>query len=191
MRNGIRGAFMMLALMGSVPGVLRAQSNALDQGHFAVDGQASLVSSGGSGNSDRQTLIHLSPTVLYFVRPGIALGGSAQFGRSSGGNASSWAYSVGPQVAVYFGDESASMRPFISAQAGIGRSSNTSTVLGSTTQHIDYTHVGANAGLMDLVTSSVGIHGELYYQRDSYGGDGNGYTDGFGVAFGFSIFLGG
>jgi hypothetical protein len=83
------------------------------------------------------------------------------------------------------------VRPFVRADVGIGRMKNSSTgVSGSFTQQVNLTRVGASAGSLDLLTSSVGIHGELFYQRDSYGGDADTWVDQLGVAFGFSIFLG-
>jgi len=192
MTKGIRCAFVALVAAGSLPGILRAQSNALDQGHFAVDGKASLLSGGSKGSDQRQTAITLSPSVLYFVHSGIALGGSALFGRTTGGGSSSWSYSLGPQAVVYFGDESASVRPFVRAGIGFGRAKNTASgPLGSTTLRTNLSHVDAGAGMLDLLTSSVGIYGEFFYRRDSYGGDLDTWTDQFGGAFGFSIFLGG
>ena len=188
----IRCAFVMFVAAGSLPGVLHAQSSALDQGRFLVDGQASLTSEGSKGSDGRSTSISLSPSVLYFVHPGVALGGSVQLGRSSGHGSTSSTYSLGPRAVVYFGEEDASVRPFVRADIGIGRMKNSSEgPSGSYTQRLNLTRVGAAAGLLDLLTTSVGIHGELFYRRDSYGGGVDTWGDQFGVAFGFSIFLGG
>ncbi|MCG6954484.1 MAG: hypothetical protein LJF04_00705 [Gemmatimonadetes bacterium] len=192
MKRFVGCAFVALIAAGSVPSVLRAQSSALDRGHFLVDGQASLVSGGSKGSDGRSTSFSLSPSVLYFVHPGIALGGSAQLGHTSGRGSTSSIYSLGPQAVVYFGDETASVRPFVRADVGIGRTKNSSTgASGSFTQQVNLTRVVASAGMLDLLTSSVGIHGEIFYRRDSYGGDADTWADQFGVGFGFSIFLGG
>ena len=193
MRMGVRCAFVVLVAAGSVPGTLRAQSNALDRGHFAVAGGASLTSGANKGEDGRHTAVSLSPSLLYFVHSGIALGGSALFAHTGGHGSSSWSYTVGPQAVVYFGEESASVRPFVRADVGIGRlgSKSTGTPLGTLTQRVTMSRVGAGAGMLDLLTPSVGIYGEFFYRRDSYSGDADSWNDQFGVAFGFSIFLGG
>lgn len=127
-----------------------------------MDGNASLTRGRSKGTDERQTVITVSPSVLYFVHPGIAVGASAVFGHHSGGGASSWTYSLGPQAVVYFGEENASVRPFVRADAGIGRTKSTGTgPFGPTTQRASLSHVGAGA-----------------------------WNDQFGVAFGFSMFLG-
>lgn len=188
-----RVSLLALTITALAPAAARAQADALSQGRYAVGGAASLSSLGSDGGGGRSTSIDLSPRVLYFVRDGVALGGTARYSRTSFENSSTSRYSVGPSAAVYFGDPAeSSLRPFLSADAGLGEAVSKSSGFDVVTERrATLTHVGASAGFLDLLTSSVGVHGEVFYMRDSYDGASDGYIDSFGAAFGFDIFLGG
>lgn len=181
-----RMAWIAMAAALAAPGLLQAQSYALDRGSFAVDGQASLTSSGSDGVDGRRTSYGLSPSVLYFVRPGLALGASASVGHTSFDDSSATAWTLGPMATLYFGGEAADLHPFVTATVGLGGSSFDTPV---NEESVSHTRVRMAVGVLKLLTDGVGLHGQAGYERLSYGGDRDGWDDNVSVAFGFSIFV--
>jgi hypothetical protein len=181
-----RMAWILIAAALAAPGLLEAQSYALDRGSLAVAGQASFTSSRSDGVDGRRTSYGLSPSVLYFVRPGLALGASASVGHTSFDGSSATAWTLGPTATLYFGREAAEFHPFVTATVGLGHSSFDTPV---DEESVSHTRVRVGVGVLKLLTEGVGVHGQAGYERLSYGGDGDGWDDNIGLAFGFSIFV--
>lgn len=157
---------------------LQAQEHATDRGSFILGGSAGLSSQKVGGN--RSTYMHLTPNVLYFVRPGLALGGTLSLSHSRYDEQSRTAYGVGPQISYYFGGGEQELRPYVSARSIYSDASGG-----------DYGALwyGGNVGVLYLFTRSVGLDASLFYNTISYRGSGPpGGSDVMGIALGFSAF---
>lgn len=110
-----------LLLLLSLPLTLSAQSYATDQGSFILGGSASYSSQGGdlyeNFDGDRVNTLTLNPYLLYFVSPGLGIGGELVLSRASQGDDDLTTVGVGPTVAYFFGDAAATVRPFVEAHA--------------------------------------------------------------------------
>lgn len=151
--HGAVFATMMAALVAT-PWATSAQSHALDRGGWAVGGGGSLVSSKTDGQDDRRTTLSLAPEVLYFVTPGLGIGGSLGYSYGSQGERSGTSIAVGPRVSYYLGGSEASWHPFASLTAGWGRNRADD---GQVTRTVDETMVSARVGLLHLLESQVGL----------------------------------
>lgn len=177
----LQGLFLAVALVSSpcIAGALQAQEHATDRGSYIFGGSAGL-SSHKAGESNRSTYMHMSPSIQYFVQPGLAIGGtlSLAHARYDGGSISS--YGAGPTVSYYFGDGAQTLRPFLSGRtiyAGVS---------GDSDHALTY---GGKLGVLYLFTRSVGLDASLFY--DAWSRRGSGFTsrsDAFGIAIGFSAF---
>ena len=166
---------------------LAAQSHATDRGSIAVGGSASFTSGKAEGADDRTTLLDVRPMVQYFVGPGVAVGGTLTVGRSSNGNTTSTTLGIGPLLTFYFNQVSPTVLPFISAEFTVGQTSfdapvavadaNTSTIQGA-------------AGLLFMLSSSVGVNSQLFYRHQNFSQDGDdSEANVFGLAFGIAAFV--
>jgi hypothetical protein len=177
----LQGLILALALVSSacIAGALQAQEHATDRGSYIFGGSAGL-SSHKAGESSRSTYMHMSPSVQYFVQPGLAIGGTLSLAHARYDAASMTTYGAGPTVSYYLGDGSQSLRPYLSGRtiyAGVS---------GSSGHALTY---GGKAGVLYLFTRSVGLDASLFY--DAWSQRGSGFTsrsDAFGVALGFSAF---
>lgn len=84
-----------------------------------MDGTVSVTSQGGelyeNTAGDRVNTVLLNPSVLYFVAPGVALGGELYVENASQGDVSVTTIGVGPTIAYFFGDSDSSVYPFVGA----------------------------------------------------------------------------
>lgn len=162
-----------------VPATAYAQPAALSGGSVLVGGQASLSVESSSGDDDDTTWLMLLPSVQYFVSNGLALGGELQLTHASGGGFSSTSYGAGPAVSHYFVQDG-DVHPFLRASLRAVRftgGDDDSNAFG----------VGGAAGVLFLMTESVGIDAALYYDRTEYEGDSN--ISSLGLALGVSAFV--
>ncbi len=182
------GAFLMAGTFTLLAApVLQAQSHATDKGSIAVGGSASFSSNKAPGGSDRTTVLDLRPSLQYFLAPGVALGGQLTLGRASSDNTTSTTIGIGPLVSYYFGRISTSVVPFVSAEFSVAQNSFDSSIGG---EDITSTGIMGAAGLLLLLSNSVGVNAQLYYRHlnlsnDIADVDGNSY----GLAFGIAAFV--
>lgn len=155
-----------------------AQEHATDRGSLILGGSAGVAS---HRTADvRSTYMHLNPAIQYFVRPGLAIGGTVNLTHVRLGERTSTNYGAGPQISYYMGDGAETLRPYVSAQTMIsGASGGRSGVL----------TYGANAGVLYLFTRSVGLDASIFYRGLSFtGSDAETVSEAVGVAVGFSAF---
>lgn len=166
-----------------------AQTHATDRGSIIIAGDASLSSSKAENDDDRTTTIRLAPSLQYFIRPGLAIGGEVLLSRTSLGNASISQYGVGPRLSYYFGQGARTMHPFVSGSITFANGS-------SDPGDIDFSSrdVTLRAGLLFMVSNAVGINPNLFYQNTktsftNANGEIEGKTNTFGLAVGISAFV--
>jgi hypothetical protein len=153
-----------------------------------VGGSASFASNKPPGSSERTTVLDLRPALQYFVAPGLAVGGQLTLGRASSDGGTSTTLGIGPLVSYYFGPVSARVQPFVSAEFNIAENSFDSSSISD--QSVTSTGVMGAAGLLLLLSNSVGVNAQLYYRHintssDLADLDGNSY----GLAFGIAAFV--
>ena len=179
-------ALTAVALFLFVPvAVLHAQTFALDRGSINIAGDAAFTSSGSSsnGDDDRTTQFILTPTAHYFVIPGLAVGGDLVVSHFSRENNSSTTFGGGPSVAYYFGRGERKVYPFVSGSVTLLRTSFDNSFTNQSTSSTGYRGSG---GVLLLLSRSVGITGELFYQGQN---SDNFDTNTYGLAFGVSAFV--
>lgn len=106
----------------ALPVGVSAQDYATDQGSFVLGGTASFSSQGGDlhedADGDRLNTLSLNPYVLYFITPGLGIGGELGVARATQGDDDATTIGVGPTVAYYFGEAASTVRPFVEVHAG-------------------------------------------------------------------------
>lgn len=153
---------LAFALIAGLATPVAGQSFAIDQGSMVLDGSISFTNSGGdlyeNANGDRSTEILLLPSLLYFVSPGLALGGELVVQRVSQGDFSATTLGVGPEVAYFFGDAESTVYPFVNASMSYVNTS-------SSGNGIDASGVGfdAGGGAAFMLTGTVAITGQVAY----------------------------
>lgn len=181
------GTLAILALLA--PATLHAQA-ALDQGSLQVGGSASVSSAKTSGSDSRTTSLTLAPTVLYFAQHGLAVGGSLLLSHTSQDGASGTTWSIGPSAAYYFDTGDESLHPFVQGTVAFGKSTSDADVGNtSVSSTVSMTEFRADAGILKLVTGSVGITVAAFYDRVNFGDDGDGHNERIGATAGFAIFV--
>jgi hypothetical protein len=188
-----RSIFAVLLAFAIAPGLLQAQGYAVDKGSVNVGGTASFVSSKADVadvSQPRITTLSLAPHLLFFVAPGLAVGGEAMFGRVSSDGNSTTQYGIGPAINYYFGHEDRNWYPFVGASARVSHLNGNGN-LGS-----DFRDLRASAGLLFLLSRSVGINSEFYLSRTHTTFESpvtleelDSNTSAFGLAIGISAFI--
>jgi hypothetical protein len=172
-----------------------AQGSPIAKGSWIISGTASASSQHNEGSDQRVTIISLAPSGLYFVRPGLAIGGTVSLGYFDTPQATTKSFGIGPSARYYFGDVAAKTLPFVSATVAptwqstdpkASSSANSSTAHGL--------QVEGTIGLTHLVATHVGITGEAFYEHQSFNGDiGTSHVTqssySFGVRFGITAFV--
>lgn len=157
-----------------------AQEHATDRGSFIIGGSAGLTS---QRIADVRTYYaYLNPNLQYFVRPGLAIGGTASFSRR-GYEGEAWsAYGAGPQISLYGGGIGQELRPYASARAVVSDISFADNGI------LTY---GGSAGALYLITHGVGVDASFFYERTSQLGNRSPSepSDEFGLAVGISAFV--
>jgi hypothetical protein len=183
---------LVAASIVSSPAV--AQSSPIGKGSWIIGGSAGINSQHVSGNDQSVTSVSLAPSALYFVSPGLALGGSVILGYSDNPQVSSKSFGVGPSVRYYFGDKAAKTLPFLSATVEpVWQSNDPKSSTGQSTSSTNLLIEGT-VGLTHLVASHVGITGEAYYDHLEFSSDrGDIHVDqssyAFGLRFGITAFV--
>ena len=107
--------FTILAIAAPVS----AQDYAIDQGAWVLDGTVSYNSDGGelyeNADGDRANTVLVNPSLLYFVTPGLAIGGALFVENFSQGDFSLTTIGIGPAVNYFFGEPESTVYPFLGA----------------------------------------------------------------------------
>lgn len=131
-----------------------AQEYATDRGSLNIGGTAGVSSYKASAGWN--TNAFFNPQLQYFVSPGLGIGAALSVHRAWRDAGSFNSYSIGPSVAYYFGRGAQDLRPYLGAQASFAR------VDGSNVSTWGY---GGSAGLLYMLTESVGLDTALFYRR--------------------------
>lgn len=185
--NATLRALCIIGALGFVPAAAYAQQHATDQGSIQLSGSASFTSSGEDDEDDRITAINLNPRLAYFIRPGLSVGAEVLLARQSRGDNSITAFGIGPAATYYFGAADARTKPYVTGNVQWQKTSNESDTFESDATVTSY---GAGAGLLFLLSQSVGITSELFYRSTSVEFDaGEAGSDTFGLAIGVAAFI--
>lgn len=145
--------WLVLAVM-FIPVPLAAQDYAIDRGAVILGGSVSWSTSGGdlyeNSEGDRYNSLLLNPRLLYFVTPGLAVGGDVYVESASRGDFDVTTIAAGPAVAYFFGGAESTVYPFVSGMIGYGKTS-TSGLDGSGLVF------GAGAGAAFMLSESVAL----------------------------------
>lgn len=175
--------FIAVSLFLFIPvAALHAQTSVLDHGSINIAGDAAFTSS-GSGDGDRTTQLIIRPSAQYFIIPGFAVGGNVIVTHFSRDHNSSTTIGAGPSAAYYFGRGERNVYPFISGSFTVLRTSFENDF---TNQSASATGYRGSGGVLFMLSQSVGITGELFYQGQN-SDDFN--TNTYGLAFGVSAFV--
>ena len=191
MRSKLSVCATLLVFAGVVPTGLLAQSYAVDRGSVLIDGQASFTSTGtGEEDEDRVTQLSINPALQYFILPGLALGGEITIARSWEDDYSAWTYGIGPAVTYYFGDGERPWYPYLGATAQFLRAGQEVDNVPEIPDVTVWAYKGA-AGALFLISRSVGVNAELFYQvtRRESDSDFDFEQNVYGLAVGISAFV--
>lgn len=173
-----------LALVLLLPARLFAQKTyAVDRGSMIVGGSVGFSSFGGDfRGEDRLTLISINPSLLIFVAPHVALGGTINFTSLSSGGATDTFFGIGPTVMYFFGDAQSKTYPFLSGSLIYGRDNDAFT-------KIDFRFAG---GAAFMIAKNVALSGSAFYVIESVrhkdaGKSTSGNT--FGAELGIAAFI--
>ncbi len=161
---------LLLAVSLWLPVVAFGQASPIDKGSLIVGGNANLSAPSNGFNGDRSFNLTVSPSVQYFVAPGLALGGGVTLGvlgkRFAGG--------IGPKVSYFFkGKEERALYPFVSASASYFRA------FGSDSGVAD-----VSGGAVLMIAKNVGLTGEAFYTQDL-----SDEANNLGLRFGITAFV--
>lgn len=108
---------LVLGLVLGLASPALGQDYATDKGAWILGGSVSYASDGGelyeNAEGDRLNTALVNPRALYFVSPGLAIGGQVVVQHTSQGDASFTTLGLGPEVAYYFGGPESTVYPFV------------------------------------------------------------------------------
>ncbi|HJQ20499.1 MAG TPA: hypothetical protein VJ867_09145 [Gemmatimonadaceae bacterium] len=194
----MRIVHVAVALSLITPAVAAGQQkprNAIDRGSMLVGGSASL--SRTTIEDFSETIISVAPELLYFVRPGAALGGAVgvSYSQMQGGG-SDWGWRVGPAVRWFFAqpDSVRKALPFVGANVGLA-GNRTDLGGGDNITGTGWTAEGS-AGITWMVSRQVGLTGTLYLDHVSSKASSTLFptsettsATNYGLRFGFDAFV--
>jgi hypothetical protein len=190
MRSALTYAIVVFAIM--TPAGVFGQTHATDRGSILVGGTASFTSSKADSDdgeeNDRFNSLSIMPRALFFVAPGLALGGQLIFGRSSAGDNSSTSWGIGPEAADYFGGAETMTHPYLTGHFNYVRTSDNDD-----DNDLTGRQYGGGIGLLFLISSSVGIDAQAFIRRVQTSLEGFPAADAegtiIGLQFGISAFV--
>lgn len=174
---------------------------AIDRGSMIVDGSASISRSRSTAESDgtdtkaTSTQVSLLPSLLYFVAPRFAVGGSLELSRFKNDAVTSTAVGAGPSARLYFAGQSATALPYVGTSLRVSR---VSVDIDGSSSPPATTQLGLEgvAGITFLVSRQVGIVTEAFVRRQSYSNSVSGNlpatdvtTTDFGLRVGVAAFI--
>lgn len=158
----------IIALFLILPAFLFAQEYAVDKGSMLVGGSAGFMSLSGDlyedADEEGSTQFWVSPSVLYFIMPGLGVGADLNFSKYSQGDYSETEMGIGPTVAYFIGDANSSMYPFVSATYLFG--TETDKYDSQEMKHTE-TSIMFRGGVMFMVAKTTGIGIAGFYDMDS------------------------
>ena len=184
-----------------------------DKGSKIVFGNVAFSSMGGdlyeNSDGDRSTTIMATPSLTYFVSPGLAIGGKGLFNRSAQGDDSQTTLGIGPHIIFFIGGNKkpstikGTTYPYLGAAFLYMRSTYKSTWedydpwSGSTTKETSESTTSGTAislgfGIMHMLSNTIGLTGEFAYEIDNLKHeDADKSTSGnkFNILVGISAFL--
>jgi opacity protein-like surface antigen len=199
-----RHQLLALLLVSASPALAqRVVPPAIDRGSLVIGGGASISRTSNSISTDGQgevdgvdvTAVSINPSLLYFVRPGLAIGGEAGFGYSDFGESSSTSFTVGPALRAYFARGETRTLPYVGVSLQLGRVSFDDEADVDDSPGVTVFGVEGTAGITWLLSRQVGILGEAFVNRrqqsaeNALGRDVDQTATGFGVRFGVAAFL--
>jgi len=180
---------MLVLAMLLVPAAVAAQEYPVDRGSMVLGGSVSWSSAGGDlyegGDGDRLNTLLLNPEIMYFIAPGLAIGGELYVQRASQGDADVTTIAVGPAISYYFGGPTSSVYPFLSAMVGYAD-------MGAGGFDASGLAFGATGGAAFMLSNSVALTGGLTYQLQKLSVDEIDESvdgDTFALQFGIQAFL--
>lgn len=181
--KSLRAVLAACALAAAMPLQAHAQTYAMDRGSLVLGGQVSFTSY-GPGDEGAWSELILTPSVHYFVVPGLSIGAFGALRRVDppAGDAITGQYGGGAQVSYYFGGPGRAWYPYVSGAAGVHRH----RTAGRTT--VEYSAAG---GVVLMLSRAVGLNGQLYYSMGRGESDDGARmdTESFGFALGVSAFV--
>ena len=171
-----------------------AQGSAVGKGSWIIGGSAGVSSQKADGADGSTTVISLAPSALYFVSPGVAIGGAVSLGYFNNPQSSATSFGIGPSIRYYFANRAGKTLPFVSATiAPTWQSTDpkSSTVANTSSHNLE---IEGTIGFTHLLVPQIGITGEAYYDHlsfDSDRGDFHATQDSYaiGVRFGITAFV--
>jgi hypothetical protein len=183
-RLSVPTSALALAIVLIAPFAAAAQTPALARGSVLIGGSAG-VNITDDDSSENTTTLALSPTAQFFVANGFALGGELGLNYAKRGDFHTSIVGIGPAATYYFVQEG-NAHPFLRASARIARVSVSGPIVDD---HETRWGARAAAGLLVLLTGSVGIDLSVYYDHQSFGDDDGPDVNNYGLAVGVSAFV--
>ena len=139
-------------------------SRATGKGSWLVGGTGGFTRHSEDGGRESSIELNVSPSVLYFIRSGVAVGGTLGVSRVDSQTSDARSVLIGPALRGYFHTPSARLLGHAGASAQLAKSrlvdSRTTTVLTSSARSVAYEVLG---GATWLASTHVGVYAELYY----------------------------
>jgi hypothetical protein len=171
-----------------------AQASPIGKGSWIISGTAGVNSQHFDGSDQTSTTVFVAPNALYFVAPGLAIGGQVSLGYGTNPSNTTTSFGIGPSIRYFFADQHAKTLPFASATVSPQWTSadpKGATLASSSTHGLG---IEGTAGMTFLLVPHVGVTGEAYYDHSSMSGDvgslhvtQSGYS--IGVRFGVTAFV--
>ncbi|MFQ5572401.1 MAG: hypothetical protein ACE5G0_22230 [Rhodothermales bacterium] len=182
-----------VALFACMPATAFAQTFAIDQGSFMLGGALSFTSRGGElyedNNEDRLNALSLNPTLQFFLRRGIAVGGTILVSRTWQGDFSQSTFGIGPRISAFFGTPTLNAYPFLSLSP-IYVSNTTDFGTGDISGSGFGVHLTGGAALMVARNVSVTIGLFYLYESNSFDELDDSFTGNtFGIEMGIAAFI--
>jgi hypothetical protein len=183
--------------IGLVARDARAQTPApIGRGSWIVSGTAGWTHAKTEDHA-ASTSVSLSPSVLYFVRSQLALGGSLNGSYSRAGSAETTSLGIGPEIRYYPAPLSEKTLPYFRVAIRPSWTRRpTQTDADLTTRELQ---TDLAIGLTQLLATQVGLSAELFYTKlSTHFGDldgavvpsGSDFTsDSYGLRFGITAFV--
>ncbi|MBI5267362.1 MAG: hypothetical protein HY851_09040 [candidate division Zixibacteria bacterium] len=146
-----------------------AANSPIDKGSVILGGSVSFSSMGGDlykvGNSST-TLVQLTPSIGYFVSPGLELGAEIAYTSISVGGVSASSFTFGPEVGYYFKsgartEVKGSIYPYLKG-----------FMLFYSSEGDKMTTFGGKGGMNFMLSNAVALDAGVKFQSDSYKPDG-------------------
>ncbi|MBN2227012.1 MAG: outer membrane beta-barrel protein [candidate division Zixibacteria bacterium] len=192
---------LLLSIMFVFAASAFAAENPIDKGSMIVGGTAMYASLGGDmyevGEDGSISTITLTPSIGYFVSPGLLIGADFTYTSISGGDDDEIDYSVfgiGPTVAYFFNMDPTRVEvkgatyPYIKGFFMYGSLSAGDDEEEDISGDITVTSFGGRGGIMMMLSNAVALDIGVQYNKDSYEPDGaEESTDGTRLQIGAGI----